>query len=518
MILGANTVVAGRFRLNRLLGRGGMGSVWHATHLGLDVPCAVKFIEGELAGTLDAQARFEREAKSAAQLRSPHVVQVIDHGVWEGTPYIAMELLEGEDLGSRLRRVGRIAPRDIVRITEQVGRALTKAHGSGIIHRDLKPDNIFLVPDDDREIAKVLDFGIAKTGTDLVSGTTKTGAMLGTPYYMSPEQAQGTKAIDARADLWSMGVIVFECVTGVRPFDSEALGDLLVKIIISPLPVPSLLVNAPPRFDAWWRRAAAREPAERFQSAKELSDALAVALADAVPVHSVSGSGLSAAGGSAPAEPPVWRAPTESQGGMRAGTHTPAPTPGGGITAPLALGTPAPAHGATPAPVHGAPAGRQAFAATTGGAVSRTFGGAAPTPRGGRGPLVAIAGAVSLVLIVGAGITVALRKSEPAPAFASPASASPGVEKSRHDVAPPQALPPVSPANATGTAPIAADSSSVDSGSPDTVGMKLPEPPSGPARQKPPRPPPPNGHGKPPGPVAVQPPKPPPTVAEPAGF
>src|SRR5215469_3673211 len=129
---GPNVVVAGRFRLNRQLGRGGMGSVWRAMHLGLDVPCAVKFIEGELASLPEAQARFEREAKAAAQLRSPHVVQILDHGVWDGTPYIAMELLEGEDLGKRLARVGRMSPQDLIPVVVQVCRALTKAHAVGI--------------------------------------------------------------------------------------------------------------------------------------------------------------------------------------------------------------------------------------------------------------------------------------------------------------------------------------------------------------------------------------------------
>ncbi|HEX7663978.1 MAG TPA: serine/threonine-protein kinase, partial [Polyangiaceae bacterium] len=164
-----------------------MGSVWHATHLGLDVPCAVKFIEGEAASLPEAHARFEREAKAAAQLRSPHVVQILDHGVWEGRPYIAMELLDGEDLKSRIQKAGRLNPNEIGTIITQVCRALTKAHGLGIVHRDLKPDNIFLVRDDDREIAKVLDFGIAKRNDSLENGggsNTRTGAMLGTPYYM----------------------------------------------------------------------------------------------------------------------------------------------------------------------------------------------------------------------------------------------------------------------------------------------------------------------------------------------
>jgi len=274
-----NVVIAERFRLNRLLGRGGMGSVWHATHLGLDVPCAVKFIEGEGAQLPEIQARFEREAKAAAHLRSPHVVQILDHGVCEGTPYIAMELLEGEDLGKRLARVGRLPPHELLTIVTQVCRALTKAHSQGIVHRDLKPDNIFLVRDDDREVTKVLDFGIAKaTGAGAPGTSTRTGAMLGTPYYMSPEQAQGTKAVDARSDLWSLAVIVFEALTGQRPFESEALGDLLMKIIVAPMPVPSYFArDLPPAIDAWWAKAAQRDPALRFQTAKELGDGLVVA-------------------------------------------------------------------------------------------------------------------------------------------------------------------------------------------------------------------------------------------------
>jgi serine/threonine-protein kinase len=273
-------VVAGRFRLVRPIGRGGMGSVWLAMHLGLDVPCAVKFIEGEGAQLPEAQARFEREAKAAAQLRSPHVVQILDHGVYAGTPYIAMELLEGEDLGKRLSRLGRLSPDDVLAVVRQVARALAKAHALGVVHRDLKPDNIFLARDDDREIAKVLDFGIAKAAVGSAVGTnTRTGALLGTPYYMSPEQAQGTKAIDARSDLWALAVIVFEALTGRRPFDSDALGDLLIKIIMAPVPMPSQLApDLPPSLDGWWARASQRDPARRYQSAKELSEGLALAL------------------------------------------------------------------------------------------------------------------------------------------------------------------------------------------------------------------------------------------------
>jgi serine/threonine-protein kinase len=277
----AGMVVADRFRLERLLGEGGMGAVWLAHHTGLDVPCAVKFIHAEAATSAEVRARFEREAKGAAQLRSPNVVQILDHGTWEGTPYIAMEYLEGEDLEARLTRQGRLGLQETLAITIQVARALSRAHAAGLVHRDLKPANIFLVHDDDREIAKVLDFGIAKSQSLALASAdskTKTGSVMGTPYYMSPEQAQGTKEVDHRSDLWALAVVVFQCVTGELPFDSAALGDLFVKIIVNPVPVPSAIAEVPAGFDAWWARAATRDPNARFQTAKELADALAPAL------------------------------------------------------------------------------------------------------------------------------------------------------------------------------------------------------------------------------------------------
>ena len=288
-----NAVIAGRFRLNRLIQSGGMGSVWSATHLGLDIPCAVKFVKGNLIDDEQVLSRFEREAKSAAQLRSPHVVQMFEHGVFEGTPYIAMELLDGEDLDTRLRR-GPLSAAELHKIMSEVCRALSKAHALGIVHRDLKPANIFIVKDGEHETTKVLDFGIAKTRSNELGGsTTKTGAMLGTPYYMSPEQAQGTKAVDFRSDLWSLAVIAFLSLTGRLPFQSEALGDLLMKIMVGPMPIPSQFGSVPPGFDRWWVKAAARDVAERFQSAKEFSDSLALAcgvsqvsgIVDQSPVH-----------------------------------------------------------------------------------------------------------------------------------------------------------------------------------------------------------------------------------------
>jgi eukaryotic-like serine/threonine-protein kinase len=320
MQLVENAVVAGRFRLNRLIQRGGMGSVWHATHLGLDIPCAVKFVKGELLDNEDVVSRFEREAKSAAQLRSPHVVQILDHGVCEGTPYIAMELLDGEDLDVRLQRVGRLAPSELHKVMSEVCRALSKAHAMGIVHRDLKPANIYMVRDDDHEITKVLDFGIAKSRiSELAGSATKTGAMLGTPYYMSPEQAQGTKTVDFRSDLWSLAVIAFQCLTGHLPFDSEALGDLLMKIMVAPIPVPSQLASVPASFDRWWAKAASRDAAERFQSAKEFSDSLAVVCGISQVSSVIDRSRFLHIKAEAAAEPPMTQAETHAPAQTAAG-------------------------------------------------------------------------------------------------------------------------------------------------------------------------------------------------------
>lgn len=273
-------VIADRYRLLSKLGEGGMGSVWRAEHTTLKSPVALKFIESSISQNEEATARFMREAQSAAALRSTHVVQIFDYGIDRGVPYIAMELLVGESLRDRVDHT-RLSPRQLAEIMTQVCRAMSKAHEAGIVHRDLKPDNIFLVNEDDQEIAKVLDFGIAKVAegaVDGVSSATRTGTILGTPYYMSPEQAQGNRAVDYRADLWALAIIVFECVTGKLPFQSDGLGDLILRICVHPIPVPSSFAQVPPGFDQWFARAATRDPQGRFQSAREFADALKVVL------------------------------------------------------------------------------------------------------------------------------------------------------------------------------------------------------------------------------------------------
>jgi serine/threonine protein kinase len=275
MSVGApHQVLSGKYRLERELGRGGMGSVWLAQHMTLRSPVAIKLIDPGIADNPEALARFLREAQSAASLRSPHVVQILDHGVDNGVPFIVMELLEGESLAARIERQHRLSPAETARILTQVCRAITRAHEAGIIHRDLKPDNIFLVRNEEEEVAKVLDFGVAKAsshGMGAATGATRTGSVLGTPYYMSPEQAEGMKNIDGRSDLWSLGVIAWECLLGNRPFEAETLGGLLLAICARDIPVPSTVGAVPMGFDAWFARACSRNVANRFGSAKELA-------------------------------------------------------------------------------------------------------------------------------------------------------------------------------------------------------------------------------------------------------
>jgi serine/threonine-protein kinase len=414
-----NMVVADRFRLVRMIGRGGMGSVWQAMHLGLDTPCAVKFIEGELANVAEAHARFEREAKAAAQLRHPNVVQIFDHGVWQGRPYIAMELLEGEDLGKRLAKSGGLitAP-EVNFVIQQVCRALSRAHQAGVVHRDLKPDNIFVVKDDDRDIVKILDFGVAKSASQTLDGSnTKTGAMLGTPYYMSPEQAQGIKSVDARSDLWSLAVIVFQCLTGRLPFESEALGDLLVKIIVSPIPTPSTYnASVPLGFDQWWAKAADRNPDNRYPNAKAFAESLSMSLGQSSVTEVTERGRLNRAS----EKPGAHTAMMVNAPGTEVYAHVPnTPQPGAHTAAmatPNPMATPqgmhAPGMGSSPGHPQGMPMGpppghpgyAQAPQVTTGNPVAQTFSGidAGGMPR--KGVPIAVYIGIGMLGVVGLGL------------------------------------------------------------------------------------------------------------------
>ncbi len=307
-------IVAGRYTLDHCIATGGMGAVWVATHRELDSQVAIKFMGREKVDDDDFRDRFRREARAAAELRSPHVVQLLDYGTDDDTPFIVMELLQGEDLRRRLRRVGRLSLGDAAQILHQICKALSLAAQRDIVHRDLKPANIFIAQIGDEEIVKVLDFGVAKDHRLFVGPGTESGVLLGSPHYMSPEQTRGTRHIDHRSDLWSAAVILYQMVTGVRPFEGDVLGDLIIKVYSDPIPPPSAHVpELPPAVDAFFERALCRDPDGRFQSARALSAAFATIAgrgADLAASPSLAGAMLSSGEHAAPlSSPSVTPAP-----------------------------------------------------------------------------------------------------------------------------------------------------------------------------------------------------------------
>jgi serine/threonine-protein kinase len=278
------TIVAERYRVERLIGQGGMGSVWAGRHLTLGKLVAIKFIHPKLAGSQEALRRFDLEAKAAARIKSRHAVAVFDHGVTtHGQPYIVMEYLEGRSLEQLIRERGALALAETSSIVTQAARALAVAHGAKVVHRDLKPDNIFLA--DDHEAGelgytvKLVDFGIAKiVQDDAASGAaaTQAGAVLGTPHYMSPEALTASAPVSSRSDVWSLGACAFAALCGRVPFEGDAIGDVVLKVCAAPMPVPTKVNPHVPRgFDAWFAKACSRNPEARFGSVTEMAEALA---------------------------------------------------------------------------------------------------------------------------------------------------------------------------------------------------------------------------------------------------
>ncbi|MFO0587713.1 MAG: protein kinase [Polyangiaceae bacterium] len=281
----AGTLLGGRYRLERPLAEGGMGEVWRAFHEKLEIPVAVKRMAPALAASASARARFEREAKAAAKLSSPHVVEVFDYGVEDDAPYIVMELLEGEDLASRLDERTRLDPEEACSIVGQIAKALDVAHAMGIVHRDLKPANVFLARKGNEEIVKVLDFGIAKLHAQTGAGTMP-GTLVGSPGYMSPEQARGDGNLDHRSDLWALGVLAFRCLTGRMPFVGEDVTSLLRAIAGGEIPRPTAFVEAlSDSVDRFFEKAFSRPREARFQTARDL----AASFRDACGLRPVSG-------------------------------------------------------------------------------------------------------------------------------------------------------------------------------------------------------------------------------------
>jgi len=272
----AASLIAGRYRLEHRLGEGGMGAVWVAEDETLQRWVAIKLMTARLAASSSAAERFEREAMAIARVRSPHVVQVFDYGVDNDTAFMVMELLHGEDLYSWLRKHRPVPLERVAELVVQVAKGLTAAHRVGIVHRDLKPANVFVVREHEEECVKVFDFGLAKGLADLgpMRDQTGEGVLLGTPRYMSPEQAHGAKRVDHRGDLWSLGVIAYLAITGRLPFRGNGVGEVITKIATeAPVPPSELVETLPDTVDGFFLRALAKRPEDRFQSAQELSDA-----------------------------------------------------------------------------------------------------------------------------------------------------------------------------------------------------------------------------------------------------
>jgi serine/threonine-protein kinase len=289
------TVLSGKYKLVSLLGEGGMGAVWRAEDLRLGgAPVAIKLMHSRDAAQPEIRARFEQEVRTAARLRHPHVAQVYDVGVDEqsGAPFFAMELLEGETLKERLVRGGVLGPAELARVVSHVAHGLSRAHELGIVHRDLKPANIFLVQNADGGQAKVLDFGIAKRMShSLMHGATATGMVLGTPFYMSPEQILSSKDVDHRSDVWSLAVIACESLTGRLPFEADNLPGLSLAICQGRPTLPSLLGPVPPGFDVWFERATSLDRQQRFDSVLQMAQLLREVCGTVESQRSASGAG-----------------------------------------------------------------------------------------------------------------------------------------------------------------------------------------------------------------------------------
>ena len=277
-VLAPGTVVAGKYRVEHKLGIGGMGEVYLATHDVLGIRVAIKVLLPVVVRDKQIVARFLQEARAAARIEGEHIARVSDVGtLQDGTPFMVMELLEGEDLGVTLANQGVLQPPVAVAYLIEAMTGVSEAHERGFVHRDLKPSNLFVVKKrGKRDRVKVLDFGISKNGLDGAPQITTTGVTLGSPAYMSPEQVKNTKSVDVRADVWSLGVIAYELMTGTLPFPGDTTGAVLAAVLSEdPVPPQTVNPNIPPELGDVVMKCLRRTPSERFATVNDLSAALA---------------------------------------------------------------------------------------------------------------------------------------------------------------------------------------------------------------------------------------------------
>ncbi|MBN1773570.1 MAG: serine/threonine protein kinase [Deltaproteobacteria bacterium] len=398
----AGLVLDGKYRLTQPLGEGGMGFVYAGEHAVLGRPLAVKFLRPELAQDPTALARLRQEAIASSGIGSPHIVEVLDLGTAPGgMPFIVMEYLRGRTLAALLEAQPVLPVSRIVRVLSQTLVGLAAAHARGIVHRDLKPENVFLVESAGEDFVKLLDFGVSKVRGGLTtSNLTQTGAVLGTPRYMAPEQAAGRRDVDHRVDLWAGGVILYRALTGRFPFDAENYNALLAAILMqAPVPPRQFRPDLPPPLEAVILTALAREPDRRFGSAEQFRQALQPWLAEpSGMLYAASAAAAGAAPSATPYTPMPWP------------TGTPSPSTGAGVLPP---GTPyPPTRAGAPTPGTPYPPGWTPAAAGTapdGTTADRTVVpvGAQATAALPRRSRTGLRLALGLVLAAGVGSTVA---------------------------------------------------------------------------------------------------------------
>ena len=326
--MGLNTgdLIDDKYRIVRLIGEGGMGAVYEGENIRIHRRVAIKVLHASVAGMADVVARFEREAQAAGRIGSEHIVEVLDLGsLASGDRYMVMEFMDGDSLSQRIRQRGRMHPSELYPIARQLLDALTAAHNAGIVHRDLKPDNVFLLRSrrSQADFVKLLDFGISKFGgTSSGLSMTRTGAVMGTPYYMAPEQAKGSREVDHRVDLYAIGVILYEALAGQVPFLADTFNELLFKIVLEqPPPLAELAPDLDPGFAQIVAKAMAREPAERFQTAHELQQALDDwAARMGFSAHSTGAYPASSVAGAPPARTPIETKPLAATPGIWSST------------------------------------------------------------------------------------------------------------------------------------------------------------------------------------------------------
>jgi serine/threonine-protein kinase len=363
-------VLLGKYRVDSIIGRGGMGLVVKARHLGLEEEVAIKMLRDDVAVADETITRFIREAQSAAKLKSEHIARIIDVGTFDGRkPYLVMEFLEGQDLGQLIAERGRLQPSLAIDLVIQACEALAEAHSLGIVHRDIKPTNLFLTSRPDGSVLlKILDFGISKSPAGADLSLTQTWSLLGSPAYMSPEQMRSARHVDARTDVWSLGTVLYEVLEGHRPFQAESFSELCVMVAVESYTPMSA---TPPELAPIIARCLAKNPAERYASVADLACDLAClarepdkaqALVDrmhrmlqrgalrrtpagGVPVTTAPGGQIPLA---APATRPTPTTPLAYPAGPQ---HAPLAPP----ALPLAVSSAAMPRLAEPSPVHGLP-------------------------------------------------------------------------------------------------------------------------------------------------------------------